>query len=116
MDGFTDGETRRAIEMGGPGAAFSIALAEFARYWDCHPGNRPDLGHEPMINVRAHGLSAVEGVADWLGVTASPVCGTVIAKRHFGPDGAGLILEAHFTVDHDAAHVLRLQAGMRDAA
>jgi hypothetical protein len=116
MQDFTSAETARAIEIGGPGTAFSIALAELNRYWDCHPRNRPDLGHEPIVNVRAADLAVVQGVADWLGVVAKPVCGTFIAQRHFGPAGNGLILEAHYTADHDAAHALRLQAGRGRAA
>lgn len=116
MEGFTPAETDRAIELGGPGTGFAIAIAELGRYWDCHPGHRPDLGHEPLINIRAQGRIAVDAVADWLGVGVAPVCGTFIAKRHFGPAGNGLILEAHFTPDHDAAYALRLQSGMEKAA
>lgn len=118
MQGFTSAETAKAIELGGPGTGFSIAIAELNRYWDNHPKHRPEPGNEPVISIHVpHGTDPLEGVAtvhefaEWAGVTTDYVYGTYIAKAHYGPPGRGVYLERHFTPDHDAAYALRLQAG-----
>jgi hypothetical protein len=122
MQGHTEAETDRAIEQGGPGTAFSLALAELHRHWDCHPGLRPEPGNEPVISLHLpkgiseqDGIAAVRDFAAWLGVGVAQVCGTHIAKAHFGPAGHGVFLERHYTPDHEAAYALRLEAGLEAA-
>lgn len=109
MIGLTDREKSLAIAAGGPQAAFSIALAELSMYWDQHPAGRPDVGCGPVINIRVQGGNAAEGVAGvaavarWLGVEPAFRNGVHIAQRRFGPDGNSIVIEAHYTPDHDAA-------------
>jgi hypothetical protein len=122
MQGFPDHERSLAITAGGPGAGFSIALAEFGAYWDNHPEGRPDIGHEPVINFRVKGdgererVRAVSGIAAWLGASVDSENGTFMVQRRFGPSGESLLVEAHFTPDHDFAYSLRMQSARKAAA
>ena len=110
MTGPTENEKNAAIAAGPPGTAFAFALAELSLYWDNHPGGRPEPGN-PVINLRARSDQEVAAVARWLGVEMHFRNGTWFAQRRFGSGDDGTILvEAHFTPDHDAAHAARLAA------
>jgi hypothetical protein len=109
-------ERTLAVAEGGPATGFRIALAEVFMYFDDHAGDAPDIGHEPMINIRVKSgtererIAAVAKVAAWLGVPLTHENGTFMALRRFGPPGECVIVEAHYTPDHDLAHAMRLKA------
>ena len=90
-------------------AGFGFALAELSLYWDNHHDGAPEM-HQPVINIRAAALTEVQAVAAWLGVEVHERYGTHLAQRRFGTGDDSIMVEAHFTPDHDRAHALRTEA------
>jgi len=121
MIGLTDHERTLAIARGAPGTAFAIALAEVSMYFDNHENGRPQAG-DAVLNIKVKGtgdvekIAGVSGVARWLGVNMEFRNGTYFAQRRWGTGGESVLVEAHFTPDHDAAFAMLQQAQDRGAA
>lgn len=121
MIGLTDREREMALASAGPPSPFSFALAELNMYWDQHSKGRPDLGHEPVISFHLKNegtpeerIAAVKAVAKWLGVRERFENGVWFAQRRFGTRPHSILVEAHYTPDHDAAFAaLQRQADER---
>jgi len=122
MQGFTDRERSLAVEARGPGAAFTIALAEVSMYFDNHEKGRPHVA-DAVLNIKVGGgteaekIAGVAAIADWLGVKKDFRHGTHFAQRRFGVSGESITVEAHFTPDPDVAFAaLQQQAAERETA
>jgi len=122
MIGLTDHEKDLAIAMGGPATGATIVLAEVSMYFDQHPDGRPEVASVLNLKVDGHTdaekTARVSSIAKWLGVPMTFRNGTYFAQRRWiAPDGESILVEAHFTPDHDAAFAaLQQQAAERGAA
>jgi hypothetical protein len=122
MQGFTDHERSLAVEAGGPGTGFTIALAEVSMYFDNHETGRPHVA-DAVLNIKVGGgteaekVAGVDAIARWLGVRRDFRNGTHFAQRRWGVCGESITVEAHYTPDPDAAFAeLQRQAAEREAA
>jgi hypothetical protein len=84
-------------------------------FYEDRPEGRPDL--RAVLNIKVHGdthddkMHAITAIAAWLDVDLAERNGTWFAQREWtDPGGSLIILEAHYTPDHDKAYALRQQA------
>jgi hypothetical protein len=113
MQGFTDRERSLAVEAGGPGAGFTIALAEVSMYFDNHQKGRPHVA-DAVLNIKVGGdseeekIAGVAAIARWLGVEKDFRNGTHFAQRRWGVSGESITVEASYAPDPDRTALDRL--------
>ena len=111
MNGYTPAEL--AIRRSGADAALLlIGLVDLEVFYRTHPD--APVPQKPTLNIRIPDsaesredkIAVVEAVAAALGVSPVWRNGVLYACREFGP----LLLECHYTPDHDAAFALQRSA------
>ncbi len=111
MNGCTPAEL--ALRRSGVDTALLlIGLVDLEVFYRTHPG--APLPQQPTLSIRVpdsaesreEKIAAVEAVAAALGVSPVWRNGVLYACREFGP----LLLECHYTPDHDAAFALQRSA------